>query len=278
MKGKVCLVTGATSGLGKATAKKLSAMGASVIISSRDKSKGEAVLSEIRSSEGGAAASVELLQLDLSSMESVRSAAETFTAKHDSLDVLINNAGVFKSHREVTADGLETMFETNHLGPFLLTNLLLGSLKSGAPARIINISAPSTTKLDFDDLQGEKKFSALHAFGASKMGNILFTYELARRLEKTGVTCNVVHPGLMKSNLMKEANPFLRFFFSLMSSPPDRAAEKVAYYASAPELEKETGKFFRGGKPVESSEYSRDPKVQSHLWNVSVELTKLSSS
>ena len=272
LKEKVCLVTGASSGLGKATAKKLAIMGATVVMGCRDKNKGEAALAETKAESGSNA--VELLPLDLSAMESVRGAAKEFGAKHDRLDVLINNAGVYKSHRELTVDSFETMFATNHLGPFLFTNLLLGTIKSSAPARILNISAPSTTKLDFDDLQGEKKFSSLHAFGASKMCNLLFTYELARRLEGTKVTCNVIHPGLMKSNLMREANPFLRFFFSLASSSPEKAAETVAYYASASEVEHENGHFFKGRKAATSSEYSRDPEVQSRLWNVSLQLTK----
>lgn len=216
-----------------------------------------------------------MLLVDLSVQDSVRAMAAEFKNRFERLDVLINNAAVFKSSRTVTADGLETMFATNHLGPFLLTNLLLERLKTSAPSRILTITAPSTTTLNFDDLQGEKKFSAFEAFGASKACNLLFTYELARRLEGTGVSANAIHPGLVKSALMKEAVAPVRWLTSLISTAPENAAEAVVYYASSPEVESKTGLFFKGRQVIKSSAYTKDEVVQRRLWDVSIGLARL---
>jgi NAD(P)-dependent dehydrogenase (short-subunit alcohol dehydrogenase family) len=201
--------------------------------------------------------------------------AASFKKKHDRLDVLVNNAAVLKNKRIVTPDGLETMFATNHLGPFLLTNLLLDELKAAGRARIINVTAPSTVKLDFDDLQGERKFNALTAFGASKMCNLLFTYELARRLGGSGVTANALHPGLMKSNLLNEAPSIMRWLSHLASSTPDRGAEVLVYMASSSEVEGVTGRFFKDKKLINSSKYSNDPGIQRQLWDASIALAGL---
>jgi NAD(P)-dependent dehydrogenase (short-subunit alcohol dehydrogenase family) len=189
--------------------------------------------------------------------------------------VLINNASVFKGKRSVTADGLETMFGTNHLGHFLLTNLLLDELKASPQARVITITAPSTTRLNFGDLQGERKFNALSAFGASKMCNLLFTYELARRLAGTQVTANALHPGLMKSNLMSEAPAPIRWLTRLFSTTPERASLSLLHLASSPELASVSGRFFKGMKPSASNAYSRDEEVQRRLWDVSAQLAGL---
>ncbi len=158
------------------------------------------------------------------------------------------------------------MFVTNFLGPFLLTNLLVPALGAGAPSRVITISAPTTTELDFADLQGRTRWRPLHAFGASKMADLLFTYALARRLEGTGIRANVLYPGLFKSDLMRELPAAARFFVRLTSKPPEQAAEAVAYLASSPHLEGFTGRFFKGTQPSESNGYSRDSKVQKRLW------------
>jgi retinol dehydrogenase-14 len=200
---------------------------------------------------------------------------EEFKTKYDRLHVLVNNAAVFRNSRTLAVDGIETMFATNHLGPFLLTNLLLESIKAAPSARILNITAPSTTRLDFDDLQGEKRFSAFTAFGASKMCNLLFTYELARQLEGTNTTVNAVHPGLVKSNLLNESPAIVRWLSRLFSASPERAAETPVYLASSPELEGITGKFFKGRRPIDSDAYSMDRQVQQRLWDVSAELVKL---
>src|SRR5215469_5962071 len=197
MQGTICLVTGSTSGLGKATALALAQLHATVILGCRDRQRGEAVLAEIKATSP--AATVDLLVLDLSVQRLVRSAVREFESRYGHLDALINNAAVFQRQRMLTADGYETMFATNHLGPFLLTNLLLERLRASPHGRILTITAPSTTRIAFEDLQAEHTFSALHAFGASKAANLLFTYDLARRLSGTNVTVNAFFPGLVKT-------------------------------------------------------------------------------
>ena len=262
--GRVCLVTGATGALGNATANAFARRGARVVLVSRDEVRGRALVASVRQTSG--AGSVEALQADLSDPRSVRNLAKSFEEGHDRLDVLVNSAAVFTRKRIETADGFERMFATNFLGPFLLTNLLVPSLRAGAPSRAITISAPTTTELDFADLQGQTRWRPLHAFGASKMADLLFTYALARRLEGTGVHANVLHPGLFKSDLMRELAAPARFFARLASKSPERAAEAVAYLASSPNLEGFTGRFFNGMQPSESNPYSRDTKVQERLW------------
>ncbi len=271
MRDKVCIVTGATGGLGKAIARGLAQLDARVVLACRDKERGERVQWEIVSATGNRA--LELIFVDLANRTSIRTAAAQFKATHDRLDVLINTAAVFQSKRTTTPDGFETMFVTNHLGPFLLTNLLLDKLRASAPARIINVTAPSTVPLDFDDLQSERKFRALHAFGASKMANLLFTYELARRLDGTGVTVNAVHPGLVKSDLMRESPRVMNWVVQWMSAAPEKGAETPVYLATSPDVAKVTGKFFKDKKSIESNAYSHDAAVQNRLWEVSAALT-----
>jgi NAD(P)-dependent dehydrogenase (short-subunit alcohol dehydrogenase family) len=270
MAGSTCLVTGASGGLGKATALGLARLGASVIMACRDEVRGEADRADVEAASGNH--DVKLVALDLASQQSVREMAERIKVESGRLDVLINNASVFKGKRSVTPEGLETMFGTNHLGHFLLTNLLLDELKASPLGRVINITAPSTSRLDFDDLQGERKFNALSAFGASKMCNLLFTYELARRLAGTRVTSNALHPGLMKSNLMSEAPALIRWLTRLFSSTPERASVGLLYLAASPKLATVTGKFFKGTKLSASNAYSRDEAVQRRLWDVSARL------
>ena len=272
MKNKVCLVTGANGGLGKATAIALAQVGATVILACRDKERGDKAKADIISATKNS--NVELILVDLSLQESIRQMETTFKEKYERLDVLINNAAIYKAQREMTPDGFETMFATNHLGPFLLTNLLLDKLKTSSPARILVITAPSTTPLDFDNLQGEKRFSSLQAFGVTKMCNLLFTYELAGRLEGTSVTVNAVHPGLMKSSLMREAPLAMRWLTQLASTAPTKAASSLVYLASAPEMAAVTGKFFKDGKAIESNQYSHDLNIRRQLWDISVALTK----
>jgi NAD(P)-dependent dehydrogenase (short-subunit alcohol dehydrogenase family) len=244
--------------------------GATVVLLCRDLSRGQALQADIRRATGNE--SIDLLLADMSAMASVREAARAFLRDHDRLHILVNNAATFVRHRALTADRLETMFATNYLAPFLLTNLLVPALKADPPSRVITVSAPSTTKLEFDDLQGGKRFGALHAFGASKSADLLFTYELARRLEHTSVTANVLHPGLMKSHLMREAPAPIRFLAGLSSKPPARAAEAALYLASSPEVASATGKFFKGMEASDSSPYSRDPAIQRRLWEMSEQL------
>jgi NAD(P)-dependent dehydrogenase (short-subunit alcohol dehydrogenase family) len=273
VKGKVCLITGANGSLGKATAMALAQLGATVILACRNKDQGEKTKAEVILATNNSA--VDVVLVDLSVQDSIRQMATTFREKYDRLDVLINNAAIYKSQQIMTPDGVELMFATNHIGPFLLTNLLLDKLKISAPARILNITAPSTTPLDFENLQGEKRFNSLQAFGVTKMCNLLFTYEFARRIEGSGVTVNAVHPGLMKSGLMNEAPFALRWITQLASSTPKKAATLLVYLASAPEVKDITGKFFKDGKVIESNQYSQDKNIQHRLWEVSIALAKL---
>jgi NAD(P)-dependent dehydrogenase (short-subunit alcohol dehydrogenase family) len=258
------MITGATGALGSATAELFARRGATVVLVSRDEARGRAVVTSVRQASG--AGSVELLTADLSDGRSVRSLAKSFGERHDRLHVLVHTAAVFTKKRSETADGLELMFATNFLGPFLLTNLLVPALRAGSPSRVVTVSAPTTTELDFADLQSSTRWHPLEVFGASKMADLLFTYALARRLDGTGVTANLLFPGLMKSKLMRDMSAPGRFVVGLMSKPPQKAAESVAYLASTPHLERLTGRFFKGTELSESSAYSRDADVQERLW------------
>lgn len=276
LQGKVCMVTGANSGIGKATALGLANLGAMVVMACRNQERGEAARTEIQAASGNTA--VEVALVDLASQDSIRAMVADFIARYSRLDVLVNNAAIFKPARTVTPDGLETMFATNHLGPFLLTNLLLDMLKASTPARILVVTAPSTTRLDFDDLQGKRRFRPLIAFGASKMCNLLFTYDLAQRLKGSGITVNAVHPGVVKSSLMKDAPLPVRWLTRVVGRSPEEAAETLVYLASSPEVAGVTGAFFKDKRPIDSNAYSHDQKVQQRLWEISTVLTKLECS
>jgi retinol dehydrogenase 14 len=272
MNGKVCMVTGATGAIGKATAVALAQLDATVILACRDKKRGEIAKAQLISATGNLA--IEVILVDLALQESIQEMVAAFRGKYNRLDVFISAAGVYKVHRTTTPDGLEQMFAVNHLGPFLLLNLLLGTLKASAPSRILMVAGASTVQLDFDNLQSEKHFRAFRAFGASKMCNLLFTYELARRLEGTGVSVNAIDPGVVKSNLGREAPLVMRSLAQLVSRNPGKAAAMIAYLASSPEVAGISGKFFKDRKQIESSPYSHDKNVQARLWDVSVALTK----
>src|SRR6266498_1099895 len=200
---KVYMITGVASGLGKAIALALAKTGETVILVVRDADRGTDVVKKIAAATGNS--NLDLQLCDLANLSSVRNLATIINNRYEKIDVLINNASVYRKNRETTMDGYERMFATNHLGPFLLTYMLMDKLIASGSARIINIAAPSSTQLNFDDLQSEKNFNSLTAFGASKMANLLFTYELARRMEGRGIKVNAVHPGLVRSGLMKEA-------------------------------------------------------------------------
>jgi NAD(P)-dependent dehydrogenase (short-subunit alcohol dehydrogenase family) len=201
--------------------------------------------------------------------------AERFAAGYDRLDALIHTAAVFSSSRKVTPEGWELMFATNHLGPFLLTRLLLDMQGKTGPRRVIVVTAPSTTQVDFDDPQGQRRFRALWAFGASKMCNLLFTYALARRLQGSGRTANAFHPGLVKSSLMKEAPAAIRMLTNIFSSPPHRAATSLVSLATSPQNDSVSGKFFKGAQEIRSSPYSLDVANQERLWEISARLVGL---
>jgi len=241
MNGKICLVTGATNGIGKATAQALAQMGATVVIVGRNPAKCAAVVSEIKQISGNDA--VEALIADLSIMAQVRHVADQFKAKYQQLHVLVNNAGGTFFKRQVTAEGFEKTFALNHLNSFLLTSLLLDTLKASAPARIVNVAsdAHKGAHLDFDDLQSEKGRFSLKAYGRSKLATVVFSYELARRLSGTGVTCNVLHPGLVytgfASNMGAVPSAIIGFFMRFVGLTPEQGAQTSVYLATSPDVE-----------------------------------------
>jgi retinol dehydrogenase-14 len=274
MTNKVFVVTGVTSGIGKALALSLAKTGENIILVARDAERGGQLEQAIRSQMQEP--NIELVLSDLSSLSSVRNAAAVIKSKHENIDVLINNAAIYKTRRELSIDGLELMFVTNHLGPFLLTHLLLDPLMTNGTARILNMTAPSTVELDFDNLQGEKNFNSLRAFGATKMMNLLFTFELARRLENTGVTVNAIHPGLARSSLMNESGAITRFLLRLASAPAERVAVDIVRVAMDPEFEKVTGRFLHKAKEIEAPAYAHDREAQKLLWEISSNLAGVS--
>lgn len=274
MASKVFVVTGVTSGIGKALALSLAKTGEHVVLVAREAQRGNQLEQEIRSQMQDP--NIEVVLSDLSSLSSARNAAAVIKSKHEKIDVLINNAAVYKQRRELSTDGFERMFVTNHLGPFLLTHLLLPPLMTSGSARILNITAPSTVELDFDDLQGERTFNSLRAFGATKMMNLLFTFELARRLENMGVTVNAIHPGLARSSLMNESGAITRFFLRLASAPAERVAVDIVRVAMDPEFEKVTGRFLHKSKEIEVPAYAHDREAQKRLWDISSNLAQVS--
>jgi len=279
MTGKTCLVTGGNSGIGKATALGLARMGANVVIVSRSKEKGEAALTEIIAKSGNR--NVELMLADMSSQDSIRKFAGDFKVGHEKLHLLVNNAGVYLTRRTTTVEGLESTFAINHLGPFLLTNLLVDLLKASAPSRIVNVTsdAHNGAKVKFEDLQGEKKFSGWQAYGQSKLAMILFTHELATRLDGTGVTVNSAHPGVVRTNFAKNNGGLVAFGFRLIGAffiSPETAAKRILYVATSPDLEGVNGKYFTKMHAAKSSQESYDDDSAKRLWQMSEQLTRLS--
>jgi NAD(P)-dependent dehydrogenase (short-subunit alcohol dehydrogenase family) len=276
MQGKICMVTGANSGIGKATALALAQMGATVVMVCRDRARGEEARSEITTKSMNTA--VDLLQADLSSQQSIRQLVEHFTQHYTHLHVLINNAGATFSGRRETVDGLEMMFAVNYLAPFLLTNLLLDVLKASVPARIVNVSsgAQASGSIHLDDLQEEKHFSSMRAYGQSKLAIVLFTYELARRLQGTGVTANCLDPGFVATNIgQRGASLPVRLLLKLIWSfgtSPEKGAKTSIYLASSPDVEGVTGTYFAKSIPRRSAAISYDESLQRHLWEQSVKL------
>jgi NAD(P)-dependent dehydrogenase (short-subunit alcohol dehydrogenase family) len=279
MQGKTVLVTGANQGIGKATAIALAAKGALVVLVARNADRGRAALAEVQAAASGAAP--ELVVADLSSQAQVRRAAAEFASRHERLDVLINNAGLFVPERRLTVDGLEETFAVNHLGYFLLTHELLGVLKASAPSRIVNVSSEAhrNAVMHWDDLQYERnRYRGFQAYGQSKLANVLFTYELARRLDGTGVTANALHPGVIASGfgqtyggamsvLIRMAHPFML--------GPEAGARTSVYLASSHEVEGVTGRYFSKCKSQRSNAVSYDEASQRKLWALSEQLVKV---
>lgn len=276
MNGKICMVTGATSGIGKVTAQVLAQAGAEVVVVGRNREKNEATVDQIKQQTGNPA--VEYMLADLSSQAAIRQLAETFKRQHERLDVLVNNAGAFFLWRQESVDGIEMTFALNHLGYFLLTSLLLDTLKASAPARVINVSSGSHRgeTINFNHFQGKHMYSGFRAYGQSKLANILFTYELARRLDGTGVTVNALHPGFVATNIGTNNGWIVRAIRPLMdlfAISEEEGANTNIYLATSPEVGSVTGKYFFKCEAVRSSEASYDLAAAERLWQVSAEMT-----
>jgi NAD(P)-dependent dehydrogenase (short-subunit alcohol dehydrogenase family) len=281
MSGKLCIVTGANSGIGKETALGLAQMGARVIMVCRNAEKGKAALEEIRREFGSS--QLDLLIADMSSQASVRALAEQIQRKYPSLDVLVNNAGGCARARTLSADGIEMTLATNYLGAALLTLLLLDLLKASAPSRIVNVSsseAQSPTRLDTNDLQFERrKYSGIAAYKQSKLLMNAFTFELARRLAGTGVTANCLHPGAVATNIWNpDLLPFGKLIVAVvkpfMLSSKQGAAVSL-YLATSPEVAQVSGEYFVKSKPSKSNPLSRDPKLMAEVWLCTEKMTGL---
>ena len=273
MLGRVCLVTGANSGLGLATATGLAGLGATVIMLCRNIDRGSAARDRVRAETGNA--NVSLVVADLASLEQVRRAAAEVAREHAHLHVLVNNAGIQARRRRVTRDGFEETFAVNHLAPFLLTSLLAALLRASAPSRVVTVASrvERMGRIHFDDLQLERGYGPVRAYAQSKLANILFTYELASRLAGTGVTANCLHPGYVNTGLMRESPEWLRALWRPFLPNAERGARTALYLAAAPELETVTGGYFERRRPVRSSRRSYDVAARRRLWDLSAELT-----
>lgn len=274
MQGKICLITGATDGIGKQTALDLAKMGAHVVLVGRNQSKTETAVADIKQKSGNV--QVDYLLADFSSQAQTRQLVANYLAKYDRLDVLINNAGLIAMSRQETEDGLEMMFGVNHIGYFLLTTLLLDLIMQSENGRIVNVAsdAHGGVGLNFDDLQNKNGFSSLRVYGQSKLANIYFTYELSRRLVDSPVTVNCLHPGFVATNMGANNIPYIgkaiKKVLNLFAGKnvKDGAATSV-YLASSPEVAHVTGKYFISCRPVQSSDVSYDEGVAKQLWEVS---------
>ena len=278
MQGKVCLVTGSSSGIGRVTARELAKMGATVVMLCRNREKGENAQAQIKATSGNDR--VDLIVADLSELAEVRRAASEFKQRYTQLHVLINNAGAINAERRMTTDGLETTFATNYLAPFLLTDLLLDVLKASAPARIVNVSSEGHTsgKMDFGDLQGAQHYNFFKSYQQSKLAQIYHTYELASRLAGTGVTVNALHPGLVSSNFNNGTKGIAHIIgevvYFLTGISVEKGAQTTLYLATSPEVEGLSGKYFSECKEVPSSRISYDVAIRQQLWIVSKELIR----
>jgi retinol dehydrogenase 14 len=279
--GRVAMITGANDGIGRATALGLARLGATVVMVCRNGARGEAARAAIRAESDNP--HVELMLADLSSQSAMRSLARRFRQTHDRLHILVNNAGVNVGQFTRTVDGLELNFAVNHLAYFMLTNLLLDVLQASAPARIVNVASAgeSMGKIDFDDLMGERHYSSLGAYAQSKLANVLFTYELARRLAGSGVTVNCCHPGITRTKITQEASgvaAVLGWVGRQIGQGPEKGAETVLYLASSLDVEGVTGRHFENRREKRTSPGSYDATVAQRLWQVSEQLTGLATA
>jgi NAD(P)-dependent dehydrogenase (short-subunit alcohol dehydrogenase family) len=278
MKGKTVVITGATSGIGEAAAGKLAERGARIVLVARDKSRGEETLACLRKRAPGLAHTVHYA--DLTRILEMKRAAAEIAAAEPRIDVLINNAGALFSARKLTGDGLEYTFALNHMAYFAVTQGLLPRLMASAPARIVSTAsaAHQGATLDFDDLQLAKSFGAMKAYGRSKLCNILFTRELARRLDGTGVTANCLHPGFAATRIADESGGLISRFAGLaklFAISPEKGAETIVYLASSPEIAAATGQYFHKCRPIAPSRAAQDDRAALSLWEASAALAGL---
>ena len=272
---KTAIVTGATNGIGLVTARELARQGINVVIVSRSQEKCESIISQIKKETGNS--TIEFIASDLSVLANVRQVANEFLKRHSRLDILVNNAGAIFFKRSVSRDGYEMTFALNHLSYFLLTELLLDTLKSSAPSRIINVSSDAHQggKINFDDLMLERDFTGFGAYSASKLANILFTYQLAENLSGTQVTANALHPGFVSTGFAKNNDGLIKLAMgisSLFARKPEKGAETPIFLATSPEVEGVSGKYFSDCKEIQSSISSYDKETQKRLWDKSLAL------
>ena len=277
MQDRTIIITGANSGIGKATAMGLAEMGAHVVMVARSRKKGQRAQDNIRRQTGNDR--VDLLIADLSTRDAIRELASEIHSRYHRIDVLVNNAAILTGKRRTTPEGFETQFFVNHLAYFMLTGLLFERLRESAPSRVVNLASTSHSRgtINFDDIQYERDYKGWQAYANTKLMNVVFTYELARRIAGTGVTANCVHPGVIHTNLLRNFNALLNVLFHALQAffkKPEDGAETPIFLASSPDVEKVTGKYFRYCAPVGTSQESNDPAVARRLWEMSEDLTE----
>ena len=278
LKTKICIITGATSGIGRETAIELARQGATLVLPVRNLSKGNELKSEIIDKTGNT--NVDIMECDLASFQSIRDFATAFLDKYDKLHILINNAGLWESEHKKSADGIEMTFAVNHLAPFLLTLLLLDVMKRSAPGRIVNVSSEAhrSGKMNFNDLEGNKSWNSLKSYGQSKLANILFTRKLAGMLEDENITVNCLHPGVVATRLFDKLPKILVKLLSLFMISPAKGAQTSIFLASSPEVENISGEYFKKMKIKKTTAEATNKKVAERLWEISLKMTGLKQS
>jgi len=269
LSGKICCITGGTSGIGKETALELARMGATIILPARNLELAATVKQEIIDKTGNV--NIDIMPCDLVSFDSIRSFAKMFLAKYDRLHILVNNAGIMDPTRQISRDGIERTFAVNHLAPFLLTNLLLETIKQSAPARIVNVSSDGykSGTINFDDIEWKQQYSGFRVYAQSKLANILFTQKLSSMLIGTGVTVNALHPGMTATNFLNLLPSFVRPLARIFMLTPSQGAETTVYLASSPEVKMMTGKYFIKKKITPLSAKAQSADIAERLWSVS---------
>jgi NAD(P)-dependent dehydrogenase (short-subunit alcohol dehydrogenase family) len=273
IQGKICLVTGATSGIGRATALGLAQMGATVVVHARSHEKGQATVADLKTQSDNE--DIHLILANLESQAQIRALGDDFKARFPRLDVLVNNAALIPRQRTLTADGIETQFAINHLAYFLMTFVLLDALKAAPQGRVVNVSSDlhRGAKLDFDDLQSAKEYKAFGwaHYGSTKLMNVLFTNELARRLTGTNITANSLHPGVIRTQLTR--NTPLSSIIKVFFGKPENGAKTSLYLASSPQVAGVTGRYFNKQRAVEPDPRAHDEELAKRLWEVSANMT-----